>query len=191
MVAARRWRESSTSLVSTDGGMAGGGGMTALPQVDDVAGVDHPPDVVGEPRAVEVDELVGQLQHGVRCRVVAEGVLGDLPIRVAGHDGVRRELRRQRSNRRPQPRDDTDVSAPSMATISTIVTGVEHRRVVMTEPRRVEGHQRLGELPHVVPGRSGRQESLGDRPEGVAFDDLVLVDDPQLLDAGPTPTDSP
>ena len=70
------------------------------------------------------------------------------------------------------------------------VTGVEHRRVVMTEPRRVERHQRLGELPHVVV-RSLRQAGSARRsPRRSRLRRPRTRRRPSAARAGPTPTDA-
>ena len=55
----------------------------------------------------------------------------------------------------------------------------------VAEPRGVERHQRLGELPHVTLGRCRRKEALGDPPVRVAIDHLVLVDHRKVIPAGP------
>ena len=83
---------------------AGFGGCAAAMScgstIHHVAGVDHPAIPVAQARAVDVDQLVGQGEHGNRGRVVAERPLGDLPVGVAGDDRVRpwRHLRRRHSS---------------------------------------------------------------------------------------------
>ena len=101
---------------------------------------------------------LGQFQHLVRRGLVAERLLGDLPVRVAGDDRVHlgRGGLADVAWRRWRRRDGDDLDD---------VAGADHRRVGITKSWPVELHQGLGELPHVVLGRTLGQEALGDPPD--------------------------